>query len=93
MIVARAGETNHVPLLIGVAYSVTSSVPFTVGVPDTLMNVEIDVDDDRHASVRWPLNVVWVAAEGGGHPVRVGVERNSLPFQSALVYFRASALS
>ena len=30
VVVGRAGETNHVPLLIGLAYTVTSTVPITV---------------------------------------------------------------
>ncbi|MGN0887926.1 MAG: hypothetical protein ACI4UY_03495, partial [Kiritimatiellia bacterium] len=33
-VVALAGETNRVPLLIGVEYSVTSSVPISVSAPD-----------------------------------------------------------
>jgi len=33
VVVALAGETNHVPLLIGVNYSVTSTVPISVVVP------------------------------------------------------------
>ncbi len=34
VVVARAGETNRVPLLVGVGYSVSSDVPFSVSVPD-----------------------------------------------------------
>ncbi len=34
VVVALAGETNRVPLLVGVGYSVSSDVPFSVSVPD-----------------------------------------------------------
>ncbi|MCQ2394310.1 MAG: hypothetical protein MJ249_08480 [Kiritimatiellae bacterium] len=33
IVVARAGETNHVPLLIGATYCISSSVPLTVFAP------------------------------------------------------------
>ena len=34
VVIARAGETNHVPLLIGANYCISSSVPVTVVAPD-----------------------------------------------------------
>jgi hypothetical protein len=34
VVVALAGETNRVPLLVGVGYSVSSDVPFSVSVPE-----------------------------------------------------------
>ena len=34
VVVALAGETNRVPLLVGMGYSVSSDVPFSVNVPD-----------------------------------------------------------
>jgi hypothetical protein len=37
VVVARAGETNHVPLLIGASYCISSSVPVTVVAPDAVV--------------------------------------------------------
>jgi hypothetical protein len=37
VVVARAGETNHVPLLIGANYCISSSVPVTVVAPDDVV--------------------------------------------------------
>jgi len=54
VVVAIGGETNHVPLLIGVNYSVTSTVPISVIVP-TDGYAEHSYSGDRSCAVHWPL--------------------------------------
>ena len=55
VVVALAGETNRVPLLIGATYSVTSDVPFTVSCP-TNGFAEVSWFDGLNATVRWPMD-------------------------------------
>ena len=65
IVVARAGETNHVPLLIGASYSVTSTVPFAVNAPTA--DVEVALACGGGFEVRWPVTFSFeraVAADG-----------------------------
>ena len=54
-IVALAGETNRVPLLIGVDYAVTSDTPFSVSFPVDYMYPEVETNGPCVARIRWPL--------------------------------------
>ena len=69
VIVARAGETNRVPLLIGVEYAVTSTVPFSVTVPEGGF-AEANQLNERNCLVKWPLEFE-VATSEDGHTVTV----------------------
>ncbi len=71
VVVARGGETNHVPLLMGVEYTVTSTVPITVSVPDNADVSAAGVNDGPFFSVRWPLSFGIIVASGGGYEVEV----------------------
>ena len=65
IVVARAGETNHVPLLIGASYSVTSTMPFAVNAPTA--DVEVASACGGGFEVRWPVTFSFeraVAADG-----------------------------
>ena len=61
VVVALAGETNRVPLVIGVEYAVTSSVPFTVSpaydtigrTPDGTLKIE--QRESGGMTVYWPI--------------------------------------
>ena len=63
-VVALPGVTNRVPLVIGPLYTVTSTVPFEISVPeDTVgrdpkgcLEIVRDGDDLRRATVRWPVS-------------------------------------
>ena len=73
VVIARAGETNRVPLLVGVGYAVTSAVPFSV----TLLEgsfAEVDRRDERSCAIRWPLDFRLdeeVSAQGRSYTVNV----------------------
>lgn len=54
VVVARAGETNLVPLLVGVGYAVSSPVPFSLSAPGTPF-AEIERRNAGHYEVRLPL--------------------------------------
>ena len=69
VVVARAGETNHVPLLIGVSYAVTSTVPFMVSVPDEYMYPEVQTNEPCVATISWPLNFVFTESVGASNRV------------------------
>ena len=69
VVVALAGETNHVPLLIGVSYAVTSTVPFSVSVPDEYMYPEVQTNETCRATIRWPLNFVFTESIGASNRV------------------------
>ncbi len=64
-VVARTGETNRVPLLIGIAYAVTSTVPISVSAPDAEY-AEITTNDVDNYIVEWPLEIELVENLGGG---------------------------
>lgn len=55
IVIAQAGMTNLVPLLIGVAYSVSSTVPITVSAPDAMYAV-ISSHSDGDYAVKWPID-------------------------------------
>ena len=55
VVVARAGETNRVPLLIGISYAVTSDTPFSVSFPMDYMYPEVETNEPCVARIRWPL--------------------------------------
>ena len=55
VVVARGGETNLVPLLVGVEYVVTSTVPISVSAPDAA-HAEISSISDKHHVIKWPLD-------------------------------------
>ncbi|MCQ2395055.1 MAG: hypothetical protein MJ249_12295 [Kiritimatiellae bacterium] len=66
VVVALAGETNRVPLLIGATYSVTSDVQFDVACP---VNGFAGVvrDGGHRATVRWPLDFSFVEGVAGAN--------------------------
>ena len=55
VVVARAGETSRVPLLIGVEYAVTSDTPFSVSFPADYMYPEVVTNEPCVARIHWPL--------------------------------------
>ena len=67
VVVARAFETNHVPLLIGINYAVTSPVPFTVSIPDDGF-AAVTTNTISNYIVQWPLEFT-VAPDGTGYRV------------------------
>ena len=70
VVVALAGETNHVPLLIGVEYAVTSTVPFSVTVPEGGF-AEANQQNERNSIVKWPLEFEFVEETTGTYTVNV----------------------
>ena len=70
VVVARGGETNHVPLLIGINYAVTSPVPFTFSIPDDGF-ASITTNSVSNYAVQWPLEFT-VAPDGTGYRANVG---------------------
>ena len=69
VVVARAFETNRVPLLIGVDYSITSDAPFTVSFPVDYMYPEVVTNGVADYNVRWPLNFVFTESIGASNRV------------------------
>ena len=59
VVVALAGVTNRVPLLIGVDYAVTSDTPFTVSFPMDYVHPTVTTNGIVDYNVRWPLNFVF----------------------------------
>ena len=68
VVVVRAFETNHVPLLIGINYAVTSSVPFTVSIPDDGF-ASVTTNGVSNYEVQWPLNFVFTESIDGENRV------------------------
>ena len=64
VVVARAFETNHVPLLIGINYAVTSPVPIYVSIP-TNGFATVTANGVSNYEVRWPLEFS-VSPDGNG---------------------------
>lgn len=71
VVVARAGETNRVPLLIGVNYAVTSTVPFAVSVPANAAPsgagacyAAVTTNGVSNCAVQWPLNFAFTESIG-----------------------------
>ena len=67
VVVARAGETNHVPLLIGATYSVSSSVPLQVCAPVQAL-VQMRAAHERMGLIRWPVPISFVMEDGWTRP-------------------------
>ena len=70
VVVAWGGETNRVPLLIGVEYAVTSTVPFSLTPPEGGY-AEVLSSSDRTCTLKWPLEFSY-SARGTGYEVSVG---------------------
>ena len=68
VVVALAGETNRVPLLVGIDYAVTSTVPFTVSFPMDYMYPEVETNEPCVARICWPLEFS-VMPDGNGYRV------------------------
>ena len=66
VVVARAGETNRVPLLIGVDYAVTSDTPFSVSFPVDYMYPVVETNEPCVARIHWPLEFT-IAPDGTGY--------------------------
>lgn len=64
VVVARAGETNLVPLLVGVGYAVSSPVPFSLSAPGAPF-AEIERRGAGHCEVRLPLGFRVTTSEDG----------------------------
>ncbi len=64
VVVARGGETNRVPLLVGVEYAVTSTVPISVSVSDADY-AEVTENDACDYTVKWPLAFEFIEELGG----------------------------
>ena len=79
IVVARAGETNRVPLLIGIDYAVTSPVPFSVSLPDEGF-ATVTTNSVSNYAMRWPLEFT-VAPDGTGYRVSVGPYDPGCEFQ------------
>ena len=64
VVVALAGATNRVPLLIGVDYSVTSDTPFSVSFPIDYIHPTVTTNGVADYNVRWPLNFLFTESIG-----------------------------
>ena len=78
VVVAYGGETNRVPLLMGVEYVVTSTVPIAVSIPTNsapsgvdACHAAITTNGVANYAVQWPLEFGFAAASGGGYEVVV----------------------
>ena len=69
VVVALAGITNRVPLLIGIDYAITSPVPFAVSFPVDYMYPEVLTNTPCTASIHWPLNFVFTEGIGASNRV------------------------
>ncbi len=66
-VVAHAGETNHVPLLIGVSYAVTSGAPFSVSVSSNYKKyVVMERVSPCIVRICWPLRFEFVESVSNG---------------------------
>ncbi len=66
-VVAHAGETNHVPLLIGIAYAVTSSAPISVSLPSNYKKYTVvERFSPRIVRICWPLKFKFVESITNG---------------------------
>ena len=70
IVIARGGETNHVPLLMGVEYIVTSTEPFSVSAPSNAVVTINGLNDGRSFTVKWPLSFD-LSPDDGGYAVGV----------------------
>ena len=69
VVVARAFETNRVPLLIGVNYTVTSTVPLAVSFPVDYVHPTVTTNGVSNYEVRWPLEFVFTESIGESNRV------------------------
>ena len=69
VVVALAGVTNRVPLLIGVDYAVTSDTPFSVSFPLDYIHPTVTTNGVTDYTVRWPLNFVFTESFGESNRV------------------------
>ena len=69
VVVALAGVTNRVPLLIGIDYAVTSDTPFSVSIPVDYMYPTVTTNGIADYNVRWPLNFVFTEGIGASNRV------------------------
>ncbi len=87
VVVARAGETNRVPLVIGVEYAVTSSVPFTVSVPfDTIGRtpdgtLTVEPREGGGTTVHWPIRFSYVETDGSSTDFTLDVQPDRLDLE------------
>ena len=79
VVVALAGITNRVPLLIGVNYAITSTVPISVSIPDDGF-ATITTNTASNYAVHWPLEFT-VAPDGMGYSVSAGPYDPGCEFQ------------
>ena len=68
VVVALAGVTNRVPLLIGIDYAVTSTVPFMVSFPEDGF-ATVTTNGVANYAVQWPLNFVFTESIDGSSRV------------------------
>ena len=71
VVVARGGETNHVPLLMGIEYAVKSTVPFSVSAPSNAVATMAGFNDGRAFNVKWPL-LFDLTVDDDGYAIDVG---------------------
>ena len=69
VVVALAGKTNRVPLLMGVEYAVTSSMPLDVWAEDEYATIV--TNNARNYTVSWPLSFCVAASQDGGYSIDV----------------------
>ena len=69
VVVASAFETNHVPLLIGISYAVTSTVPISVSFPVDYVHPTVTTNGVSNYEVRWPLEFVFTESIGESNRV------------------------
>jgi len=63
IVVAAGGATNLVPLLVGVEYAVTSSVPISVSTPADGF-AQVVVDSPSTCRIHWPVNFIFTETVG-----------------------------
>ena len=69
VVVALAGITNRVPLLIGIDYAVTSDAPFSVSFPVDYIYPMVTTNGVANYKVHWPLNFVFTEGIGASNRV------------------------
>ena len=80
VLIAQAGETNRVPLLIGATYSVTSDVPLRVFAPAAAV-VEAQAAAGRFR-IGWPVSLGYSTADGMTTPTVSEAERLHVQMES-----------
>lgn len=69
-VVALAGQPNLVPLQMGVTYTVTSSVPYSITMSDYMRFSSVP-DNPAVRKLVWPLEFEWVSDASGRRTCRV----------------------